>query len=505
MLKKLSISVTLLSGVFVLHAEPAGQGVYKQLCSACHGANGEGSPAAPPMKKSEWLQGNRQRIAQILLHGLTGPIKVAGKDYNLYMPAQGALSDTQKVDVLNYVYETWGGGEKLKKSKKYKPYSIVDLEQAKKDSVGRAEAWEANDLLKKYPLIPAKKGPLKKLIMHEYQGEWEFLPDFKTLEPDVAEEEQYGLFSFRNVDKDKGFGAVWDGELKIGKEAQYEFEMDSSDGSRLLINDKVVIELNEIRSLGKPKVTTVRINGGNAKLRLEYFNKSGSRDIFLRYREAGRRWVWLSEQTTSKKAVMPVIDLTPKEGKTAIYNNFIKGSTARTVGVGYPHGQNIAFSTQNCSLDLAWRGKFISAGLHWTARGKGRIGPLSKQVAKLNEGQGAWYIDGKSASVQFKGYKLDNNGQPTFNYQVNGANVQEKFIPKENGMERIITFEDQIEKNLELLLNHNSNAKNPHDLSAGLKIEIPEGIKTTNKNKSFRLLISAKSTKEFTLNYTWKK
>jgi len=77
-------------------------------CVACHQDHGEGlEKTFPPLNKSEWLSRNHEDAIRIVLKGLTGPVKVRGKDYNGGMPAQENLTDRQIADVLNYTRNSW--------------------------------------------------------------------------------------------------------------------------------------------------------------------------------------------------------------------------------------------------------------------------------------------------------------------------------------------------------------------------------------------------------------
>ena len=60
-----------------------GEGIYKELCTTCHGPDGSGAPMAgapegtrlaPPLASSPRVAGHRDYIVSVLLHGLTGPI-----------------------------------------------------------------------------------------------------------------------------------------------------------------------------------------------------------------------------------------------------------------------------------------------------------------------------------------------------------------------------------------------------------------------------------------------
>jgi len=87
-----------------------GAEVYQANCASCHQATGEGIAGAfPPLKGSEYTtQGDGSEHVKIVLKGLQGPIKVAGKDYNGVMPAFPQLSDEDIASVVTYERRSWG-------------------------------------------------------------------------------------------------------------------------------------------------------------------------------------------------------------------------------------------------------------------------------------------------------------------------------------------------------------------------------------------------------------
>lgn len=87
----------------------AGTKVYNQYCLACHQANGSGVPNMyPPLAKSDWVQGEKERIINVVLKGLSGPIQVNGQAYNQAMPTHNFLSDAQIAATLTYVRQNFG-------------------------------------------------------------------------------------------------------------------------------------------------------------------------------------------------------------------------------------------------------------------------------------------------------------------------------------------------------------------------------------------------------------
>ncbi|WP_193214449.1 c-type cytochrome [Luteolibacter marinus] len=77
-------------------------------CIGCHGADGKGDGANyPSLAGSEWVEGETERFAMVVLNGLTGPTS-SGKTYGV-MPAQGAgMSGDDLAALMTYVRNSFG-------------------------------------------------------------------------------------------------------------------------------------------------------------------------------------------------------------------------------------------------------------------------------------------------------------------------------------------------------------------------------------------------------------
>ncbi|SOE19921.1 Cytochrome C oxidase, cbb3-type, subunit III [Spirosomataceae bacterium TFI 002] len=83
--------------------------LFRSICATCHGADGKGiQDLAPPLKGSEYIDGSMKRLAAIILHGVSGPITVNGKLYELTaeMPALVNNSDISDQDIVNIIRYT---------------------------------------------------------------------------------------------------------------------------------------------------------------------------------------------------------------------------------------------------------------------------------------------------------------------------------------------------------------------------------------------------------------
>lgn len=91
-------------------ASADGKQLYANACVACHQATGKGLPGVfPPLADSEWVKGEPKVLAQLVLHGITGPITVKGQQYQGAMPAFAEqFSDAELAAVLSFIRHEWG-------------------------------------------------------------------------------------------------------------------------------------------------------------------------------------------------------------------------------------------------------------------------------------------------------------------------------------------------------------------------------------------------------------
>ncbi len=121
-----------------------GRQKYVNLCANCHGTKGEGmSRFAPPLKKSEWVIGEKEKLAMILLHGMEGPIVVNGKDYGIpdILPSMPSFSTLQNEDIAaiaTYIRNSWGNSGDM-----IKPNIIGRIRFR---TQGKITPWKASEL-----------------------------------------------------------------------------------------------------------------------------------------------------------------------------------------------------------------------------------------------------------------------------------------------------------------------------------------------------------------------
>lgn len=115
-----------------------GAELYAATCQSCHQSDGRGLPGlAPSLRDSRFVLGPPERLARILLHGLTGQLEVDGQSWNAEMPALAAR-DEDLAAVATYVRREWGHGadpvttelvERMRtQSRRERPWTAAELQ-----------------------------------------------------------------------------------------------------------------------------------------------------------------------------------------------------------------------------------------------------------------------------------------------------------------------------------------------------------------------------------------
>lgn len=93
-------------------ATVSGRDAFAGNCSACHGAQGQGTPGTyPPLAGNPDLTKDPAFPVLVVLNGLNGPIEVDGASYHGTMPPFGHLADADIAAIVNYVRGTLAGAK----------------------------------------------------------------------------------------------------------------------------------------------------------------------------------------------------------------------------------------------------------------------------------------------------------------------------------------------------------------------------------------------------------
>ncbi len=117
-----------------------GKMIFGQTCASCHQASGLGEEGkAPPLIDSPYLLGSPARAIRIVLQGVTGPITVHGRTYNMEMPPLKGFTDEQIASILTYARREW--------EHTADPIDTATVTKVRQETKDREAAWTEKELL----------------------------------------------------------------------------------------------------------------------------------------------------------------------------------------------------------------------------------------------------------------------------------------------------------------------------------------------------------------------
>lgn len=151
---------------------------------------------------------------------------------------------------------------------------------------GHASRVVSMNLQKATAQVAQKVKKLEKgLKFSYYEGEWTTLPDFKNLTPaKMGISNQVGLSEISH--RDNQFAVVLEGYLDVAETGPKTLYLSSDDGSKLYLNNELIIDQTGDHTAVKKMVQTL-LAAGKHKIRIEYFERSGSQFLQAGWWEDG--------------------------------------------------------------------------------------------------------------------------------------------------------------------------------------------------------------------------
>ncbi|MCI0696739.1 alpha-L-fucosidase [candidate division KSB1 bacterium] len=132
------------------------------------------------------------------------------------------------------------------------------------------------------PRSAEKVDKLKQGVKYAYyEGDWDRLPDFKTLKP--VKEGILRNFDFSPRQEVERFGFEYAGFFRVPETGVYAFFTDSDDGSRLYIGDTLVVDNDGLHAMHEER-GVIALAAGLHPIRVTFFEKSGGDDLKVYYK-----------------------------------------------------------------------------------------------------------------------------------------------------------------------------------------------------------------------------
>lgn len=121
-------------------ATDSGKRTFDAHCAGCHVRDEVTSGYAPTLEATTWVTGPEGWLVRIVLHGVGGPIEVAGETHNLSMPGFAPiLTDAEIAAVVSHTRSRFGGVDAAT--------TAATVGQIRTANEGRQDYWTAAELL----------------------------------------------------------------------------------------------------------------------------------------------------------------------------------------------------------------------------------------------------------------------------------------------------------------------------------------------------------------------
>lgn len=295
----------------------------------------------------------------------------------------------------------------------------------------------------RYRMFDAAPVVLSNLSYNYYRGEFPHqMPELDELS--LVKSEVTDVISSEKADTTKLFALLFEGNIDVPRTGEYTFEVVYSARFALEIDGKPLLSDQtgeDISRVGEfPRRTAqIRLRQGQHKFGLTYAKGL--------WHNVPTALGWYISGPGVLRTQLTAAGSVPEDAFSAyqidvaqrpiIQRNFVvHGETKRThaISVGFPGGLHYAYDMGNGSLLHLWKGSFIDTSTMWYQRGNMQsavaLGSLVERAGKplIYTGKPG---DLEVADFTFNRYRLDKEGQPTFEYQAAGIAITDAILPDE--------------------------------------------------------------------------
>ncbi len=232
----------------------------------------------------------KDQYATVIVLNIDGKPQVADAPKIIY-PVDQFIENVQveiKSTIKNKeIYYTLDGSEPTNKSKLYSKPIIISKTATLKTRIfinGKPiSPLTTKEFQKVKPIVGlniSESSLRNGILCEEYEGNWDLLPDFTKLSP-VKTNSVEKISIDNNLEKDY-FGCCYSGYIKIEKDDLYQFTTESDDGSKLYINDKLVVDNDGLHG-PTGENGWIPLAKGFHKIEVQFFEKTGGNKLMVFY------------------------------------------------------------------------------------------------------------------------------------------------------------------------------------------------------------------------------
>jgi hypothetical protein len=313
----------------------------------------------------------------------------------------------------------------------------------------------------KYKSFNQKILTLTDLKFGVYKGNFRKVADIEKIKPETSGNVAQLNWNVSNAENE--FAVKYVGKINIPEAGKYTFTAVHSGNTQMKIDGKDAFKDGWMNT-GQSRQATIDLPAGNVDFEMYYWKTDGwlqpTLGLYVESETIRKQPLHYPNSILVTNTVSPILLNTATE--PVILRSFMDFKQdnnnnkliVHAVSVGNKENIHFTYNLDNGALFQVWKGSFLNTTPMWNDRGDGTSRPMGSITSLsdtpllnvLDSPDKAW--ENLNASYRLRGYKLDENGQPTFRYDFAGANILDKIIPSGDGkiFKREITLNGSLTK-----------------------------------------------------------
>lgn len=298
----------------------------------------------------------------------------------------------------------------------------------------------------KYKSYNQKVLSFKDLKYGVYKGNFRTIGDIEKIKPELSGNLNNLNWAVTNAENE--FAVKYAGKIVVPEAGTYTFTTTHGGNTEAKINGQQLFKNAWLQSDPTGRKATIELPAGEVPFELYYWKADGwlqpSLGLYAESATVRKHPLHTANSTMVNNPSSPILLGTAVE--PVLLRSFMdikegdkNKRIVHAISVGNKENVHFTYNLDNGSLFQVWKGNFLNATPMWQDRGDGSSRPMGSLmplgdapvVAVLETPDKLW--GGVDVTFRTRGYELDDNGQPTFKYDVYGAKVSDKIVPVEDG------------------------------------------------------------------------
>jgi hypothetical protein len=271
------------------------------------------------------------------------------------------------------------------------------------------------------------------------------LPNFDSL--DYQSEGTTDSFNIESIaTREDFFGIRFLGTINAPKNGDYVFHTISDDGSKLYIDDQLVVD-NDFNHGMERKSGLLTLGKGSHDLKVDYYNNRWGKGLIVMYEGPEIIYQPLNSRAPKtnnedRQELLVEIGETPEMVRGFV--NYAGEVRTHVISAGNPGGVHYSLDLRTGVLLKCWRGAFADVSNMWVNRGHSQLVIPQAVAVELSDVPILAMLPSVSEpntpnmpQLKSEGYLLDDAGRPEFHYTLGKARAVESYSVSDN-QERLI-------------------------------------------------------------------